>query len=112
MNKTRSLWLVIGGCCWMFSSVLFANWEQDCQSIQSGTKNSGACSAIKDRMESLRPYAPLRPFLQGEIKQSDLDGKFPWSPVKWASEGKDNSEAPLGPEEYNEENSDTGGAWN
>lgn len=86
MSKRRVV-LVLGWVGLMMSSGTMANWQGDCQMIESQGPSSGACKAIESRVSDLQSYAPLKTFIDPSEDGSELDKKFSWGTPQWGGGG-------------------------
>lgn len=86
MSK-KQLVLALGCMALLMSSGGMANWQGDCQTIESQGPSRGACKAIESRASNLQAYAPFKTFIDPSEEGSELDRKFPWGSPEWASQG-------------------------
>jgi hypothetical protein len=69
----------------LLSQAVLADWQSECQSIESQGPATGACNAIQSKVNGLQPYAPFQPFHDTTVDGSTLSTKFPWGTPLWAS---------------------------
>lgn len=77
--------MVIAAVGGLSHSAAWASWSGDCHSIQSGGSGSDACSAIQQRVDDLKQYAPVRPFYSTSADGTGMESKVPWQGLSWAS---------------------------